>query len=244
MAAIAGELLRRFRGSRDVFLQWRTAVVLLRHTEAQARAGDPVGAAASARELVSWFGDRDDPQFESLVADALVRQAEAESEMGRFDAADALLDEVVARFGDRDVSAFGGPVVAALVRKADVARSAGRDAETVAALYDSAIERGRGADVEAVGRSFAVAFLNRALLRGGLGDFEGEIASFGEFVDLFRDHDAFAAEVALALAFRSLRQAELGATERALSGCAELDGRLEGLSGAGTALRGRERCVG
>ena len=232
VAAIAGELLRRFRGSRDVFLQWRTAVVLLRHTEAQARAGDPVGAAASARELVSWFGDRDDPQFGSLVADALVRQAEAESEMGRFDVADALLDEVVARFGDRDVSAFGGPVVAALVRKADVARSAGRDPETVAALYDSAVERGRGADVEAVGRSFAVAFLNRALLRGGLGDFEGEIASYGEFVDLFRDNDAFAAEVALALAFRSLRQAELGATERALSGCAELDGRLEGLSGA------------
>ena len=212
VAAIAGELLRRFRGSRDVFLQWRTAVVLLRHTEAQARAGDPVGAAARARELVSWFGDRDDPQFGSLVADALVRQAEAESEMGRFDAGDALLDEVVARFGYRDVSAFDGPVVAALVRKADVARSAGRDAETVAALYDSAIERGRGADVEAVGRSFAVAFLNRALLRGGLGYFEGEVA--------------------LALAFRSLRQAELGATERALSGCAELDGRLEGLSGA------------
>ena len=132
VAAIAGELLRRFRESRDVFLQWRTAVVLLRHTEAQARAGDPVGAAASARELVSWFGDRDDPQFGSLVADALVRQAEAESEMGRFDAADALLDEVVARFGDRDVSAFGGPVVVALVRKADVARSAGRPAETVA----------------------------------------------------------------------------------------------------------------
>ena len=62
--------------------------------------------------------------------------------------------------------------------------------------------------------------------------FEGEIASFGEFVDLFRDNEAFAAEVALALAFRILRQAELGATERALSGCAELDGRLEGLSGA------------
>ena len=84
-----------------------------------------------------------------------------------------------------------------------------------------------------MGRSFAVAFLNRALLRGGFGDFEGEIASYGEFVDLFRDNDAFAVEVVFALGFRSLRQAELGATERALiSGCAELDGRLEGLSGA------------
>ena len=232
VVTIGRDLLRRFRASRDVFVQWRTAVVLLRQIEAHASAGEHAEAAASARKLVSWFGDRDDPQFGSLVADALVRHAEAESEMGRFDAADALLDEVVGRFGDRDVAAFAGPVVAAMVRRADVARSAGRGAEAVAALYDSAIERGRGEDVEAVGRSFAVAFLNRAFVRAGLGDFEGEIASFGEFVDLFRDNDAFAAEVALALAFRSLRHAELGATERALSGCAELDGRLEGLSRA------------
>ena len=230
VVTIGRDLLHRFRGSRDIFVQWRTAVVLLRQAEAHARAGDPAAAAASARELVSWFGDRDDPQFGSLVADALVRYAEAESEMGRFDAADALLDEVVARFGASGVSAFSGPVVAALVRKADVARATGRDSETMVAFYDSAIERGCGEDVEAVGRSLSVAFLNRAMLRSGLGDFEGEIASYAEFVDLFRDNDAFAAEVALALAFRSLRQAELGDTERALSGCAELEGRLQGLS--------------
>ena len=232
VAAIGRDLLRRFRTSRDVFVQWRTAVVLLRQTEAHTRAGEPAAAFASARELVSWFGERDDPQFGSLVADALVRQAEAESEMGRFEAADALLDEVVARFGGRDGSALAGAAVAALVSKADVARAAGRDGATVGALYDRAIERGRRENVEAVGRSLSVAFLNRALLRAGIDDFEGEIASYEEFVDLFGDNDTFASEVAFALAFRSLREAELGFAERAMDGCEELDRRLGGLTDA------------
>ncbi len=232
VAAIGRDLLRRFRTSRDVFVQWRTAVVLLRQTEAHTRAGEPAAAFASARELVSWFGEYDDPQFGSLVASALIWQAEAESEMGRFEAADTLLDEVVARFGGRDGSALAGAAVAALVSKADVARAAGRDGATVGALYDRAIERGRRENVEAVGRSLSVAFLNRALLRAGIDDFEGEIASYGEFVDLFGDNDTFASEVAFALAFRSLREAELGFAERAMDGCEELDRRLEGLTDA------------
>ena len=229
---IARDLQRRFRKSRDLFVLWRTAVVLLRGTEAHARAGDSAGAAASARELVSWFGEWDeDSQFGSLVADALVRQAEAEIDLGRYDAADALLDEVVTRFGDRDASVFDASVVAALVRRADVARSAGRDSETVSALYDEAIERGRAAYPAAVGRAFAVAYLHRAFVRAGLDDFEGEIASYGEFIDLYGDNRAFDAEVELALGFRSLREAELGAVGPALRGCAELDGRLQGSTG-------------
>ena len=229
VAEIGRDLQRRFRASRDLFVLWRAAIVLLRRTEAHAGAGDPAGAAASARELVSWFGQwAGDAQFGPLVAGALVRQAEAESDMGRFDAADALLEEVVARFGHSESPAFHAPVVAAMVRKADVARSVGRDAAAVATLYDRAIERGRRADVDGVARALSLAYLNRAFVLAELDDFEGEIASFGEFIDMYGDNEAFAEQVDLALAYRTLREAELGAAERAMHGCAQLDRRLRG----------------
>ena len=226
VVAIGEDLLRRFRDSRDVFIQYRSAIVLLRQTEAHARLGDFEGSVASARALLAWFGNRDDPGFGPLVADALVRQAEAESELGRPEAADVLLDEVVDRFGESDAALFGRPVAAATVRKADWALRNGLEGTRVAALYDQAIERGHVAGVDTVGRSMAVAFLNRAFVKGGLGDFEGEIASYGEFVDLFGDNESFSSEVCLALGYRSLRQAEIGDVEDALVGCAEVEARL------------------
>ena len=226
---IGRDLQRRFRASRDVFVLWRTAIVLLRRTEAHAGAGDPARAVASAREMVSWFGEwAGDAQFGPLVAGAIVLQAEAETDLGRLDVADALLEEVVARFGDIDSPGFHAPVVAAMVRMADVARLAGRDAKAVCTLYTRAIERGCNADIEAVARALALAILNRAVVLAELDDFEGEIASYGEFIDIYGNNDAFVTEVNLALAFRTLREAELGAVESALHGCAQLDRRLQG----------------
>ena len=232
VVAIGSEIVSRFRESRDVFIQYRSAIVLLRTVEAHARRGDSVGAIASARAMLDWFGERDDPQFGPLVADALVRQAEAERDLGRLDAAMLRLDEVVARFGDSDAPAFGRPVVAALVRRADVARSRSDNAEAVAALYDVAIERGRTLGVEQVGRSLGSALLNRAFVRGQLGDFEGEIASYEEFVDLFGDGDAAEEEVTFALSFMALRQAETGRAEEAMRRCAEVEQRLGDATGA------------
>ena len=228
VTAIGRELLDRFRGTREVFLQWRCAVVLLHASEAQSRMRNFEGAASSARELVAWFGQRDDPQFGPLVAEALVRQAEAEKELGRLDAAMTLLDEVVIRFGDSDAPEFGTPVVAALVRKADVERMARSNQHAVAELYDKAIERGCALGVERAGRSLASALLNRAFVRAQLGEFEGEIASYQEFIDLFGDSDAVQEEAPLAFALTALRQAEIGRTGEALRGCTIVEERLCG----------------
>ena len=226
VTAIGTELLGRFRGTRDVDLQWRSGLVLLRKAEAHARQGDFEGAIASTRAILEWFGQRDDPQFGPLVAEALLRQAEAEKDLGRLDAAASLLDEVVARFGDSDEPEFGERVVAAMVHKADVERLRSDNDEAVAALYDVAVERGRALGVERVERLLASALMNRALVRAQLGDFEGEIASYRELLDLTGDSDAMPEEVCLALGLMALRQAEIGLTEEALRGCTEAERRV------------------
>ena len=230
VVAIGRDLFRWFRASRDGFLQYRSGMVLLRQAEAYTELGNFKGAASIARDLVSWFGQRDDPDFGTIVAYALLEQAVAERKMGRLDVAEELLDTVVARFGDSDVPAFSRPVVAALIEKADLVRRHRGDMQIAAALYDDAIARGLATDFEAIGSLLESVFLNRAFLRGGVDDFEGEIASYREFVDLFGDKEAFNVGVALALALGSLRQAEIGNPEEALRGSAAVESRLAGFT--------------
>ena len=239
VVAIGEDLYRRFRTSRDGFLQYRAGMVLLRQAEAHEKLGDFEAAAESARALLSWFGERDDSSFGPLVAYALLQQAAAEREMGQVDVSLSLVDAVIARFGDSDLPAFTRPVVAALIEKASLVRSWSGGAQMAAALYDDAITRGLAADFEMVRHSLASAFINRGFVRGGLDDFDGEIESYREFIDLFEDKDGFAAEVALAQALRSLRQAEIRNAEEALRGCAAVESRLSGLTDGWTSwIRG------
>ena len=171
----------------------------------------------------------DNPDSEALVAEAMVLQAEAEREVGRFGPSVSLLDGVATRFGDCDAPGIRHTIVRALVTKAGVLRMQGKHGETTIAVYDEAIERGRELNVAEVGDLVADAFLNRAFCRGHLGDFEGEIASYQELIDVLGDEDGRREELALAAGLRSLRQAEMGRTGEALQGCRALEESLGSL---------------
>ena len=227
---IGQDLFRRFHTSQRAFLKHQTGIALMWKADAHTKLGDFRGAAESARALVSWFGERTDTLSGPLVANALLRHAAAEIDLGNVDLADTLLEEVVARFGNRDVSEFHPPVVRALVERAKLVGRLGVDERKAVALYDAAISRGCAADLQSVGEPLAEAFLKRAIVLGRLGDFDGEVASYGEFVDVFGDRDGFEEFATLALAVASLRQAEIGKVEEALSGCAEAESRLTGVT--------------
>ncbi len=177
----------------------------------------------------------DNPDSQALVAEAMVLQAEAEREVGRLGPSVFLLDGLVTRFGDCDAPGVQHAVVRALVMKADVLRTQGKHGETTITVYDEAIERGRDLQVEKVGDLLASASLNRAFCRGHLGDFEGEIASYQELIDVLGDDDGHREELALAAGLRNLRQAEMGRTEEALQGCMDLEKSLGSLDGGGRA---------
>ena len=228
VVAIGAEIVDRFRTTRDMSVLWRSAVVLSRKVAAHFGLDDFEGTIASARELSGWFGDFNDPQFQPFVAEALLLQAEAETELGSRGPAAALLDEIVTRFDDSDAPTVQNTVFRALVAKGVVLR---RNFETAIAVYDEAIKRGRGLNVDEVGGHLASAFVNRALCRADLGDFEGEIASYQELIDILGVNDGCHGAVALAVGLRSLRQAEMGRTEEALLGCGDLEKRLGSLSG-------------
>ena len=108
-------------------------------------------------------------------------------------------------------------------------RIQGNHGETTIAVYDEAIERGRELNVDEVGELLATAFLNRAFCQAGLGDFEGEIATYQELIDSLGEHDGPRAVMAAAL--RNLRLAETGGTEEALQGCRDLEESLSSLNG-------------
>ena len=229
VVAIGAEIVERFRATRDVFVLARSVVVLYRKVAAHFSLGDFERTVASARELVEWFGRLDSPHFQSLVAEAMVLQARAEREVGRFVSSVSLLDSVVTRLGDCDAPEVQNAVVRALVTKAGVLRIQGNHGETTIAVYDEAIERGRELNVDEVGELLATAFLDRAFCQAGLGDFEGEIATYQELIDSLGEHDGPRAVMAAAL--RNLRLAETGGTEEALQGCRDLEESLSSLNG-------------
>ena len=215
VVAIGAEIVDRFRTTRDMSVLWRSAVVLSRKVAAHFGLDDFEGTIASARELSGWFGDFNDPQFQPFVAEALLRQAEAETELGSRGPAAALLDEIVTRFDDSDAPTVQNTVFRALVAKGVVLR---RNFETAIAVYDEAIKRGRGLNVDEVGGHLASAFVNRALCRADLGDFEGEIASYQELIDILGVNDGCHGAVALAVGLRSLRQGGDGPNRRGSAG--------------------------
>ena len=227
--AVGAEIVDRFRESRDVFVLWRSAVVLFRKVEAHFRLCDFEGTIASARELVEWFGEiaGTNPHFQLFVAEAILLHADAERELGRFESAASRLDKVVTRFGDSDAPGVRNAVVRALVRTGNLRNNR----ETAIKDYEEAIERGRGLNVDEVGGVLASAFLNRAFCRAGIGDFEGETAAYQELIDEFGDHDGHRERVAIAESYKNLRLAEMGRTEEALQGCEVLEEQLSNLSG-------------
>ncbi len=242
------QMAQHYRSSRDRSLLFRSAQVLLNQTVAHFNLNDHMAAIASARELVHWFQEFDDPQFQEIVADALTLQAHAETERGEFEAADSVLDDVVRRFDDSTSPQVQKWVVTALLEKVSNLPFSDRHDEKVLAIVDQAIARFDKIDMVEASDTVATAFMCRAIASAELGDFEGEIESYREMIDVIgtSDRSDTKQSVVQALASMSLRLVEIGRVDEALKACSELERRLGGLDGkdgSTAALNWQVACV-
>ena len=231
--AIGAEIVDRFRETRDVFVKHRSAIVLFRKVAAHFRLREFRETIANAKDLTAWIGECHTPDLKAIVAETLILQAESETEMGHFGAAVFLLDEVLGRFGDSDETKVKGSVVRALLEKANNVRIGYDDVKTAASIYDEAIELAEHMDVENIGASLESALLNRGFARGQLGEFDAEIDSYQKLIDRSRQSGTQSEnwQVALALSFKAMRQAEMGFADESLDTCDEFDCRFGAIAG-------------
>ena len=175
----------------------------------------------------------DETRVQLQEAAALILKAKAETERGDFEAADSVLDDIVRRFDDSDSPQVQEWVVIALLEKVSNVRFTDTHYETILAIVNQAIARFDRIDLIEASDTVAMAFVCRAIARAKLGDFEGEIESYREMIDLVKASDPSDTkqDIAHALASMSLRLVEIGRVDEALKACSELELRLGGLEG-------------
>ena len=173
----------------------------------------------------------DETRVQLQEAAALILKAKAETERNDLDAADSVLDDIVRRFDDSDSPQVQEWVVIALLEKVSNVRFTDTHYETILAIVNQAIARFDRIDLVEASDTVAMAFVCRAIARAKLGDFEGEIESYREMIDLVKASDPSDTkqDIAHALASMSLRLVEIGRVDEALKACSELELRLGGL---------------
>ena len=231
--AIGSEILDRFRDSRDVFILFRSAMILYRKSAAQVELGDLRNAIISAAELVDRFGEYKDSEAQQLVGAALLLVAETQEKLGAYEAAVSLFDDILDRYRSEEAAELQKIVAKALVAKASIAREQLSDYETAFAAFDEVIGRFRTTNDTYIKRLVASALMNRAFMKGESGEFEGEIESYDKLIVLLGDAREGEMEtfVALALSFKSMSLVEIGRMEEADKACKALQERLGKLRG-------------
>ena len=231
---IGSDIVNRFRDSRDVFIQFRSAIILYRKSAAHFELGDFRNAITSAGELVDWFGEDNDPQCQQLVGAALLLTAETKKKLGEYETAASLFDNILDRYRSEEATELQRTIAKALVEKAFIARMELRDYETAFTALDEVIGRFRTTKDTYLKGLVVEAFMNRAFMRGALGDFKGEIESYDELIGVVgdaRDGDTAPHDVPLALGFKSMSLVEIGRLEEAVKTCEELEEKLGKLQG-------------
>ena len=223
--SIGDEVLDRFRDSRDVFILYRSSLVLYRKVLAHSELGDHSGTIASARDVADWFGHRKDSVFPEVVAWVTMCAARAQEALGNYDAAISLLDDILERYEESEMPEAQRAVFEALIDKANIVRRRKNDDQRALDIYNEAIQRYGDSEVPAIEGRMVEAFMNRAFTHGDIGDFEGEIASYDTLIEREEESEMHEAR-AIALAFQALRLAEVGRIEEALTASAELERRF------------------
>ena len=231
--AIGSEIVKRFRDSRDVFILFRSAMILYRKSAAHFELGDFRNAMTSAGELVDRFGEYNGSDFQQLVAAALLLTAETKKKLGEHETAASLLDNILDRYRGEEAAELRKIIAKALVEKAFIARMWLGDYETAFTALDEVIGRFRKTEDPYIKGLVVEAFMNRAFMKGGSDDFEGEIASYDALIGLAGDTGAgdTGTHVVLALSFKSMSLVEIGRMEEAVRTCEELEEKLGKLRG-------------
>ena len=231
---IGSEIVNRFRDSADVFILFGSASILYRKSAAHLELGDFPNAIASAGELVNWFGEYNDPQFQQFVGVALLLTAEIKKKLGEYETAVAMFDNILDRYRGKEAAELQRTIARALTEKAFIARMGFHDYETAFTALDEVISRFRTTKDTHVKYLVVEAFMNRAFMKGALGDFEGEIESYDELIGVVgdtRERDTAPHDVLLALGFKSMSLVEIGRMEEAVKTCEELEEKLGQLQG-------------
>ena len=232
--AIGSEILDRFRDSKDEFILFRSAMILHRKSAAHLELFDFPNAITSAGELVDWFGGYKDPQFQQFVGAALLLTAETRKKLGEYETAVSMFDNILDRYRGEEAAGLQRTIARALTEKAFIARMELRDDETAFAALDEVIGRFRTTKDIYIKRLVIDSFMNRAFMRGSLGDFEGEMESYDELIGVVGDTGESDSEphvVPLALVFKSMSLVETGRMEEADKTCEEVEEKLDRLQG-------------
>ena len=247
VTAIGAEILERFRDSRDTFILFRSARILYRKSAAHLELFDFPNAIRSAGELVDWFGEYNDPQFQQTVGAALLLTAETRKKLGEYETAVSMFDNILDRYRGEEAAELQKIIARALTEKAFIARMELRDDETAFAALDEVIGDFRTTTDIHIKRLVIDAFMNRAFMKGAMDDFAGEIESYDELIGLVGgagESDTEPHVVPLALVFKSMSLVETGRMEEADKACEELEEKLDRLQGQLKAgIESQRRCV-
>ena len=220
---IGREVLDRFRDSRDLFILYRSARVLCTTAAACHEAGRYRAAIDYAAATIDWFDKREPSEWWRIVAYAMGIAANAHAELGDVDAAISMFDGIEKKYGESDRPEMQLAVATALSDKAKVVHNRLDDPNRAVLVYDALKARyGESGDPE-MRKLVGGALLNRAFLLGSLGKFEEEVANYDTVIEYAGQENESADLPGIALAFKSLRLAELGRTEQALVGSAVLE---------------------
>ena len=220
---IGGEILGRFRESRDVFILYRSARVLSTTVAAYYETGRYRETVDCAARTVEWFDRYDRPDWQIIVALVLKFAAKAQSKLGDIEAAVTKYDDIAKKYGACDEPRLRLSVVEALADKADLVRDQLNDPGEALAVYDLLVARHGGSDSPGIRKVIGGVLLNRAFVLGSLNKFEDEIADYDAVIDYVGQHEKSGYLSSVAFAFKALRLAELGCTEEALAASAVLE---------------------
>ncbi len=183
--------------------------------------GDFKAAILAYDEVIERLRDNNAPEIQMLIAIASIDKIQAQLELGDCKAAILICDEVVGRFGTSDNPEIQKRVATAWINKG-IAQSQLGDLEAATAAFDKVVDRFDAYGEPELRERVATALINKGIARGLLDDIQGEISAYDKIIDRYGGQ----VEIAIALSFKSTRQAETGRAEEALQTCEELDRRL------------------
>ena len=227
--AIGEEVAERYGDTQDTELLSRSCAVALNKAAANLMLGNYLGARTDSRWIADRFGEHGARSFQEQVAAALLLQAEAENELGNVGNAIVVLDEVLERCGESDATTVQVSVAKSLVLKGRLVGWGQGDFRGAAAIFGDAVKRFGGSDHSEIRTSVMGARMHRALVCAAIGDFDEEIASYGELIAAADGRDSAPEKwlAVIASALKSRRLAELGRVDEALETCDDCIRRIE-----------------
>ena len=227
---VGNDIVERYRHTRNVYIAFKTAHVLLNIAFAHNNLREYSTSIATAVEFLTRFEQYADvAESAPLFAQAMHIKASSYAAFGETDVALGILDEILQRFGGKSEPVMSTVLARVLAEKASLQRPS--DIRAAAATYDAAATRLESAHARGYSDLIEEVYLNRAFTKAGLGDFTGEIESYRAFLSLIDpDPGKPSYSCTLALVLLALRLAELGQVEQSAVAAGRLSRQMQVVS--------------